>query len=126
MNISLLRQLKHLAIDLEFDGKNEEAEAVNEVVDYVRELEYQVNADKEEGEIVVSIHDKKVLNRFCNFLDNINVKWDYVYNPKGKYANVFIHTTGRYERKCIEQAQKLFVDIEEYFKEEKEKNESGK
>lgn len=125
MNISLLRQLKHLAIDLEFDDKNEEAETVNDVIDYVRELERQVNADKEEGEIRVTIYDKKICTRYCDFLDNIKVQWEYVYNPKGKFFNIFIHTTGKYERKCIEQAQKLFFDIEEYFDKEKKKNEKS-
>ncbi len=123
MNISLLRQLKHLAIDLEFDDKGEEAEAVNDVVDYVKELERKVNADKEEGQISVTIIDTKVFGRFCDFLDVIKAEWNYVYNPVGKFFNIFIHTTGKYERKSIEKARQLFTDIEQYFVEEKKKHE---
>lgn len=64
----------------------------------------------------VRIDEEVVLERFKEFLKNVNLHYVYTYNPISQYWKVFIDVEGEIMKKAVESAIKLFVETERYIK----------
>ena len=64
----------------------------------------------------IRIEEEVVLERFKEFLNNVNLRYVYVYNPISQDWKVFIDVEGEIMKKAVESAIKLFVEVERNIK----------
>ena len=70
-------------------------------------------------QIEVRIDEEFVLNRFKEFLDNVNLHYVYTYNPISQYWKVFIDVEGEIMKKAVDSVIKLFEETERYVRGDK-------
>lgn len=123
MKPELKRNLKHAVVDLEFVDNEIGSEAVEEVISYCEELEAKLITQDEKFKVNVTFNEELVFERFKEFLKSANLTYDFTYNPKGDFWNVFIYGKGEIMRKAVNSTISVFIDIEKYFKEEEKRGE---
>ena len=64
----------------------------------------------------VRVYEELVLERFKEFLNNVNLHYVYTYNPINQYWKVFIDVEGEIMKKAVDSVIKLFVETERYIK----------
>lgn len=117
MKPELKRNLKHAVVDLEFYDNEKGAEAVEEVISYCEELEEKVKGENERFHLEVTFNEEAVFERFKKFLKDVNLTYDFTYNPEGEFWNVFIYGKGNIMKEAVNGAISVFIDINKYYKE---------
>lgn len=125
MNKELKRDLKHVIVDLEYQGCNDGVDTIEEAIKYIENIEVQLEEQNEEYQETVTIRDEFVCYKFMKFLESINLKYECVVNSKGKYSNIFLKSTGSVMHKAVVSAIELFKSIDKYFYEVGHKNETN-
>ena len=64
----------------------------------------------------IMIEEEVVLERFKEFLNDVNLHYVYTYNPIRQFWNVFIDVDSEIMKKSVESVIKLFVEAERYIK----------
>ena len=117
MKPELKKNLKYAIIDLEYEGKTEEAQAVEEAINDIITLEYRLNKEERETQFTFTTDSKERFELYEDFLGKIGVEFGYAYDEKGKYYNFFIIVKGATKGYAVENALKMFVMMENYFHE---------
>ena len=65
-------------------------------------------------QINVRIDEEFVFDKFKEFLNSVNLSYDYTYSPRGQHWDVFINVKGEDMKKDVYSAIKTFFETNRY------------